>query len=397
MPLKALSFIQRNKLQVSFFVFSFLSVVYSFTNSKFIDLHGNCGNDGLTYCSMAMGNIEFQPFSRRTLLPKIVGILSKQNIVITFYLLNFLFLILAAVFVYLIQSKINSKFNLVAVGLFMINISTFRMLFSYPVLTDYFAILLILIFFYSFLYCSDKIRAITNISILIMLCFVRENLSLSLSLAIIILNIFQRKIKLETLMYLIISTIFTYISFKQPYTANYVHESNILKNFMISVRGNFVDFGNTYRFFYLTLLGVTPLAVAALFYKPNLKSRFTLISIFSFLLIISQSLLNLGNPESRLMLIPGVLLQFVLFQKINSPKIVTALIIATVALWDVRQFSDGSYESYLAMFGQPYLPVEFSYEQSLERFKVFALIMLIWVLYEFSMRIGKKRTEATTP
>jgi len=394
---KVLSFIQKNKLQVSFFVFSFISLIYSYINTKFIDLHGNCGNDGLTYCSMAMGNIEFQPYSRRTLLPKIVGSLNKDNIVITFYLLNFAFLILATIFIYLIQSKINSKFNLVAVGLFMINISTFRMLFSYPVLTDYFAIMLILIFFYAYLYCNDKIRIITTISILITLCFVRENLSLTLSLSIFILNIFQRKIKIETLAFLIISFIFTYLSFKQPYTANYVHESNVIKNFIISVRGNFADFENTYRFFYLTLMGVTPLAVAALFYKPNLKNRFTLISIFSIILIISQSLLNLGNPESRLMLIPGVLLQFILFQKIKSPKVVIALIIATVVLWDVRQFSDGSYESYLAMFGQPYLPVEFSYGQSMERFKVFTLIMLIWVFYEFSARIVKKRMGATTP
>jgi hypothetical protein len=257
--------------------------------------------------------------------------------------------------------------------------------------------MLILIFFYAYLYCNDKIRIITTISILITLCFVRENLSLTLSLSIFILNIFQRKIKIETLAFLIISFIFTYLSFKQPYTANYVHESNVIKNFIISVRGNFADFENTYRFFYLTLMGVTPLAVAALFYKPNLKNRFTLISIFSIILIISQSLLNLGNPESRLMLIPGVLLQFILFQKIKSPKVVIALIIATVVLWDVRQFSDGSYESYLAMFGQPYLPVEFSYGQSMERFKVFTLIMLIWVFYEFSARIVKKRMGATTP
>jgi hypothetical protein len=397
MILKALNFIQSNKLQVSFLIFSFISLAYSFKNSKFIELNGNCGNDGSTYCSMAMGNIEFQPYSRRTLLPKIVGMISKENVVTTFYLLNFTFLILAAIFLCLIQNKINSKFNLVTLGLFMINISTFRMLFSYPVLTDYFAILLILIFFYSYLFFHDNYRIITIISILIMLCFVRENLSLTLSLSMLILSILQRKIKLETLVYLITSIIFTYLSFKQPFTVNYVHESSVLKNFIISVRGNFADFGNTYRFFYLTLMGVTPVAVAALFYKPSLKNRLTLVSIFSSILIISHSLLNLGNPESRLMLIPGVLLQLVIFQKVKSPKMITALIIATVVLWEVRQFSDGSYESYLAMFGQPYLPVEFSYSQSLERLKIFVLIMLIWAFCEVFARIVRRRKGARSP
>ncbi len=340
---------------------------------------------------MAMGNIEFQPFSRRTLLPKIVGIISKENIVGTFYALNLLFLILSAVIIYLIQNSINSKYNLVTVGLFILNISTFRMLFAYPVLTDYFAIFLILVFFYSYLYTTKYVRVIASISILILLCFVRENLPLTLTLSIIVYDILQRKLKLETIIYFFISLLFTYISFKQPYSANYVHESDILKNFLISIRGNFADSGNVFRFFYLTLVGVTPLAVAALLYKPMFKSRLTLISIFSVIVIVSQSLLNLGNPESRLMLIPGVLLLFVLFQKNRHPKIIATLIIATVALWDVSQFSDGSYESYLAMFGQPYLPVEFSYSQSLERLEIFALIMLIWGLYELVSLLGRKR------
>lgn len=346
---------------------------------------------------MAMGNIEFQPFSRRTLLPKIVGIINNENIVGTFYALNLLFLILSAVIIYLIQNRINSKYNLVTVGLFILNISTFRMLFAYPVLTDYFAIFLILVFFYSYLYATKYVRVIASLSILIMLCFVRENLALTLTLSIIVYDILQRKLKIETITYFIISLVFTYISFKQPYSANYVHESNILKNFLISIKGNFADSGNIFRFFYLTLAGVTPLAIVALFYKPMIKSRLTLISIFSVILIVSQSLLNLGNPESRLMLIPGVLLLFVLFQKNRNPKIIVTLIIATIALWDVSQFSDGSYESYLAMFGQPYLPVEFSYSQSLERLKIFALIMLIWGMYELVSRLDRKRKDTELP
>jgi hypothetical protein len=387
----ASNFIRGNKFQLSFLIFSLSSLIYSLTNSRFIDLHGNCGNDGATYCSMAMGNIEFQPFSRRTLLPKIVGMISKENIVGTFYAFNLFFLILSAVIIYLIQNRINSKYSLVTVGLFILNISTFRMLFVYPVLTDYFAIFLILAFFYSYLYATKYVRLIASISILIMLCFVRENLALTLALSIIVYDILQRKLKFETITYFFISLVFTYISFKQPYSANYVHESNILKNFLISIRGNFADSGNIFRFFYLTLVGVTPLAVAALLYKPMIKSRLTLVSIFSVILIVSQSLLNLGNPESRLMLIPGVLLLFVLFQKNRHPKIIATLIIATVALWDVSQVSDGSYESYLAMFGQPYLPVEFSYSQSLERLEIFALIMFIWGLYEFASLLNRKR------
>jgi predicted membrane protein len=97
------------------------------------------------------------------------------------------------------------------------------------------------------------------------------------------------------------------------------------------------------------------------------------------------------------MLIPGVLLLFVLFQKNRNPKIIVTLIIATIALWDVSQFSDGSYESYLAMFGQPYLPVEFSYSQSLERLKIFALIMLIWGMYELVSRLDRKRKDTELP
>ena len=56
-----------------------LAIPYWFINSKIIELNGGCGNDGLTYCSMALGNIEFAPFSRRTFCHWIAILFSITN------------------------------------------------------------------------------------------------------------------------------------------------------------------------------------------------------------------------------------------------------------------------------------------------------------------------------
>lgn len=367
----------------NFFVFSFsiAVLIYSFLKSNFIEINGQCGNDGLTYCSMARGNIEFEPFSRRTFLPYIVGSISQDHIVLTFFSLNFIFLTSSAILIYVFQSKLNSNYSLLPISLFLINISTYRMLFAYPVLTDFLAIFLVLIFFYVYILLKNNLSYTILISILIILCFVRENLSITIAISIIISELIQKKFKVHSIIYLIVSIIFTYISFNQPSTENFVHESNLYKVFLISINGNFDNYETIFKFLYLTFIGLGPFAVFSFFLLRKINFKLLPIVIFSLLIFATQSNLNLANPEPRLMLIPSVLLPFIFFEKIRNIQLVILLFLATIAFWDVRQYSDGNYESYLEMFGQPYLSFDFNYEQFVSRILLFCGFLAFWLFF----------------
>ncbi len=71
-----------------FLFVSLMVLLFQFKKSRFIEINGWCGNDGSVYCSMARGNVEFEPFSRRTLLPVRVR-LTKQEDVLSFTLILF--------------------------------------------------------------------------------------------------------------------------------------------------------------------------------------------------------------------------------------------------------------------------------------------------------------------
>lgn len=390
MQLISSRFSVQQRINLSFFILSVATVAYSFLKSNFIELNGQCGNDGLTYCSMAQGNIEFKPFSRRTFLPFLVGIISKSHIVTTFFILNSIFLVFTAVLIYLFQSKMNSQYNLLPVSLFLLNISTFRMLFAYPVLTDFLAIFLVVLFFYLYIFFRNSSKYIFLISILIILCFVRENLSVTLSASLIISDFLLKKIKIQNIIIFIISCVFTYISFRQPSSENYVHESNLFKVFLISIQGNFDNYETVFKLLYLTFVGLSPIALYSFFLLRKVNNNLIPLIIFSILILISQINLNLANPEPRLMLIPSVLMPFVFFAKTRNFRLIAILFIATFSYWDFRQFSNGKYESYLEMFGQPYLSFSFNYEQFVDRFLLFFGLLAIWTIFEVIILIKNK-------
>ena len=342
---------------------SFLSValtIYWFLKSRIIDLNGGCGNDGLTYCSMALGNVEFEPFSRRTFLPAIVKLLGFENIVLTFYILNSIFILGSIYFSYLILKKFNYKNRFLIVGLIILNPHVIRWLFAYPVVTDFLGLMLVTMFFYYFLIIpKQEIRIIVLSSILIILCFVRENVPLIMGVGILLWSLYIKRRIIESIFLTLIAVLFTIISFGQPSTINTVQETNLVElakdqisfftqspqNFLMSV--------------YFVFLGLTLLAIKAISMIP--KSSDSYGGIYLALLAMTITTPLFGG-EARHFVLASIIFQIYFLLKVDNPRVISFYVISTIAFWNLGSFGDGSIESFMRLFGQRFVPLEVTFD-----------------------------------
>lgn len=337
---------------------SFLSVVltiYWFLKSRIIDLNGGCGNDGLTYCSMALGNLEFEPFTRRTFLPAIVKFLGFENIVLTFYTLNSIFILGSIYFSYLILKKFNYKNRFLIVGLILLNPHIIRWLFAYPVVTDFLGLMLVSMFFYYFLIIQrQETRIIVLSSILIILCFVRENVPLIMGAGILLWSLYVKRRVIESILLTLIAVLFTIISFGQPSTINTVQETNLVElakdqiSFFTQSPQNFL------MFVYFVFFGLTLLAIKAISLIPKSSDSYGGIYLALLAMTITSPLFG---GEARHFVLASIIFQIYFLLKVDDPRVISFYLISTIAFWNLGSFGDGSIESFNNLYGQRFIPI----------------------------------------
>jgi hypothetical protein len=359
---------------------SFLSVVltiYWFLKSRIIDLNGGCGNDGLTYCSMALGNVEFEPFSRRTFLPAIVKFLGIENIVLTFYTLNSIFILGSIYFSYLILKKFNYKNRFLIVGLILLNPHIIRWLFAYPVVTDFLGLMLVSMFFYYFMIIQrQETRIIVLGSILTILCFVRENVPLIMGAGVLLWSLYVKRRVIESILLTLIAVLFTIISFGQPSTINTVQETNLVElakdqiSFFTQSPQNFL------MFVYFAFFGLTLTAIKAISLMP--KSSDSYGGIYFALLVMTITSPLFGG-EARHFVLGSIIFQIYFLLKVDSPRVISFYMISTVAFWNLGAFGDGSIESFMRLFGQRFVPLEVTLDLLKTGLFTWALMLAVYL------------------
>lgn len=309
---------------------------------------------------MALGNIEFAPFSRRTLLPGIVNFLGFSNIVITFYILNVIFIAVSVFYGYLILRKFNHKNRFIIVGLILLNPHILRWLFSYPVVTDYLGLMLSIMFFYYFLALkSITQKTLVLGSILILLSFVRENIPMTLMVGLIFWSVYSKKDYFVTLILSLISIIFTVISFNQPATLNTVQETSLIKLAEAQVLFFTENLSNLLMLVYFIFFGLTLMSLRALFIFPNRVDK----TGGLFLSFLAMSISGpLFGGEARHFVIGGILLQIYFLIKVGNPKTLVFYLLPTLAFWNLWATSNGTVESFMAVFGQRFSPISVTYQ-----------------------------------
>lgn len=383
-PFNINKFQASEKLGLALILISVILIPYWFYNSKIIELHGGCGNDGLTYCSMALGNIEFAPFSRRTLLPFIVNLLGFSDIVYTFYILNIIFILVSILYAFLLISKLNYKNRFIIVGLILLNPHITRWLFSYPVVTDYLGLMLAIMFFYYFLALKSNTQKILLLGvILILLSFVRENIPLTIILGLIIWSIYSRKDYLVTIILSLVSIISTLISFNQPATLNTVQETSLTKLAKDQILFFTENLSNLLMLFYFIFFGLTFLALRALFILPSRGEKIGGLFISFLAMSISGPLFG---GEARHFVIGGILLQIYFLIKVGNPKTIVFYLLPTIAFWNLWSTSNGSIESFMAVFGQRFAPLSVTYQLVLTGMLQWGLALVLFMFFQRNMR-----------
>ena len=92
-------------------IIGIVTVVFSFLNTNVLEVGNKCGFDGRIYCLMAKGELVFEPYSRRTILPYLAGLLKFDLLYLNFYLLNAIFMIASTILLFLIIKKIAIIFR----------------------------------------------------------------------------------------------------------------------------------------------------------------------------------------------------------------------------------------------------------------------------------------------
>lgn len=336
---------------VIFYITTSLIVLNSLIRSKVINENSNCGWDGAIYCAMARNELGYEPFSRRTLLPSMVGLIPGTPTYKDFYFLNLIFSLLAIFFAYKLISLINLKSRWIFIALLLVNPSFIRMLVTYPVLTDYLALLLIMIFFYVHYSKSGYLWLSLNYIIVTALAFVRENLSLTLGISILISEIINRTKLNKALIFFAFTVLVTFLSFLQPTTSPTASfGSSISSVVLFWVTENSKDFNQLIRFIYLLILGIGITGLFGVFQGRSILREYNLLYIFSLVLFISGAFL--GGDNARISSIPGILLTllWLLYEKSELRKKI--ILILTMFLWMPFYFSDGTNESYFYMYAQ---------------------------------------------
>lgn len=368
---------------IVFFIFALMFIPYWFVNSKIIELNGGCGNDGLTYCSMALGNLEFAPFSRRTFLPGFIHLFQIQNVFLAFQILNAVFIIICFIILIKLMNLINSTNTYLVITLFILNPHILRWFFSYPVIMDYLGLLLILLCVYFEIGIKNNLKYIFLSSSFIILCFVRENASITIAFSLLAWAIYRKSEIINYLILFLISIIFTLISFNQPSTINTVQETNILKISIEQIKYFTSSLENITLLFYFVIFGFSIFSLISIFMFPKRTERFGAFYIASLIMFITGPLIG---GEARHFVIPGVLMQIWFFSKTRKMNEIIILLMIQLSFWVLGAYSDGSVESFMILFGQRFTDFSNTKNLIIQSIFQFLLFLTVYLIINFKFK-----------
>lgn len=360
-------------------------IFYVFYRTNPLNLNSNCGFDGSLYCKIALGELVFEPYSRRTFIPKLISLfpITNESVYQYFYFFNLFVIIGTISFLFWFFLKLKNSNFIYLLILLIFNPNFLRMLESMPVMLDFFALLFVLIYFSIYYTNNQKKFLIILISIVTVLAFTRENLPILITFSIfthsIVFHFKNFKSTLFNLIILIYTIFITFISFKQSSidAPNYVPDTEI-KNVLIFWLQDIIrspdDF---FRFIYLLFIGLGFIGIMSLISWKQIIGVNGYIYLFSFLSVISGVLL--GGDTARIMFIPFVTLTLIYLtnKKMNTRTLL--LICLTIISWNPMQFSDGSEFSFLQMYGQRYLDFAV-YKQQMQQIVFNSIFFIILFL-----------------
>ena len=222
-------------------------------------------------------------------------------------------------------------------------------------MTDFLGLLLILSFIYFYVSIDKNNKYYILASILIILCFVRENAPLTLTIGYTIWALLTKKNIFENFILLVISTIFTFISFKQPSTINTVQETNVLVIARQQLQ-YFTDNQNNFLLFiFFIIFGFSIYSLFGMFILPKKNNPLGGLYVTSVIMVISAPLLG---GEARHFVIPGILMLIYFFSSNKNQKLVLPLSIVQLSFWYLGAYADGSIESFMILFGQRFSEFE---------------------------------------
>jgi hypothetical protein len=267
--------ISKNKIYTFATLFNF--VIYLYLGIKqFKNL--NCGNDGLRYCSMAgasrlIDKID-SPYDKRILLPKLVDIFSNNDtnrIIIIFLVYNLIFFTLILFLLYNLLKKYDNQENLLFLLLVIsLNPYLLYLILISPVLTDWLALLFLLLFIKFIM--EKRYSLLVPISILGSLN--RENW-----LVIFVITIFAIKsngllsFKLKLQYVLIIVSVYLLISHFYISSNNFDLAFNVTNTYVEYFQIAFDSKPNVVRFLYQILVGVSPIILFIPFIRKDIQKN----------------------------------------------------------------------------------------------------------------------------
>ncbi len=322
------------------------SAAFQLLTAVRIDLRAGCGGDGGQYCLMAAGQLAVEPFSRRILLPDLVrglGLLGADGfavvnaVVLAATLVTFVVLCVAGVRAQSGRGSLRSLVIALAALVFLGNRNTLHLYLTYPVLTDFLALLELFIGCLALIATRGDTRWIWVVaSAAFAGAITRENVPVILTLSALLVCAIDRRPWRTVVPIAVASAVGLWIAFSQP-TASVEHESVIgVVSRWIGL--NFGDPDMFFRFVVMILLGLGPLGIAAAAWWRRIRrddaSRVFAVTAIVF---IAVSLLSGGDTDRILM--PAGLLLAACVLRLVEPQAVglvpTLLIVAAGWVWQL--------------------------------------------------------------
>lgn len=295
-------------------------VVYQFATAQRISIVDGCGFDGSQYCQMAAGQLATEPFSRRILLPGIVRGLGLSG-ADGFAIVNALFLLAGlAAFVYLSviglglrRAPLAGPAAALAALVFLSNRNTIHLYLSYPALTDFLALLFLLVGCVALIRMSSDVRwSLLAAGAAFAGALTRENLAVILGAAAVAAAL-TRTVRWMTVVPIAGAGLAgTFIAFSQP-ALNTEHQS-IFDVTVQWITADFRDQESILRFGVMVLLGLGPLVLACLAWrKPIWRDAVCRITALTAVVFIGVSTFA-GGDTDRILMPAGLLLAACVFR-----------------------------------------------------------------------------------
>ena len=362
-----------------FYLITILTFFNSLIRSRVLKENSNCGFDGEIYCSMARGELGFEPYSRRTLLPTLTQLISTNPTFQHFYIINSIICVLIIFIIWKFMRKINPENTYIFIAILILNPSFVRMLFVYPVLTDFLALLLVIVLFYNYFIKDGFFWEMISYAAVAALVFVRENISLTFAISLIISNVMHKKKLGKSIFFLTFTIILTYLSFQQESrpSPDQSIDTSIYGVIVYWLIENTKDFESITRFVYLLILGIGISGLAGIMGIRTIFTQYRVIYIFALILFVSGAFL--GGDNARISSISGILFSFIWLLRVKNQLSKKIILVLTLILWMPLYASDGTNESYFYMYAQRVLGFEVTVGQ-VSRFLLLSLIFLGFVL-----------------